>query len=146
MIRKGTHDDVASIIVLGAKLHLETSYRHVTFAPEKAEKLVHLLVDYGFFMVAEVDGLVVGGMMGDCVDAWYTDDLTGIEFSLYLDPEHRSGLIAAKLVSSFVKWCKMMGAKQIRPGVGTGHEGVGRLYEALGFEKVGSFYCMDIEK
>lgn len=144
MIRKGTLDDIEAVMRLGHQLHKESSYDHVTFNPEKAAATCKLLIEHGFMVVAEIDGEIVGGMMGDTTAMWYTDDLIGIDYSLYVDPAHRNGLIAARLVVKFIEWCKEMGCKQIRPGVGTGICGVGRLYEHMGFKMVGNQYCMDV--
>lgn len=143
MIRKGTHDDVAAVVAMGATMHEQSAFRHVVYVPEKVSDFIHLHVDHGFFMVAEVDGKVVGGMLGDCMILWFTTDITGLEYAFYVQEENRNGLIAAKLVAEFIRWCKAAGAKQIRPAIATGNQALGRLYEAYGFKPVGNYYNLD---
>lgn len=144
MIRPATTADIPDIVEHGRRMHTDTSYAHVTYSPARVAATCATLISNGFIIVAELDGVIVGAMLGDVCQPWYTEDYTGIEHALYLQPEHRNGLLAAKMVRSFEKWCVSMGAKQIRPGVGTGVGNVERLYEALGFKRVGSFFNKDI--
>jgi GNAT superfamily N-acetyltransferase len=144
MIRQATADDIQSLVVLGKIMHDETSYKHVEYAPEKVAKTCQLMITNGFLMVAEKDGEVVGVMMGDVVTPWYTDERMGIDYCLYIYPEHRNGLIAVRLIKKFEEWCIAMGATQIRPGVGTGDKNVSRLYKSLGFNSVGEWFLKDI--
>jgi GNAT superfamily N-acetyltransferase len=97
-------------------------------------------------MVAEKNGEVVGVMMGDVHVPWYTTERMGIDHTLYIYPEHRNGWIAVKLIKKFEEWCILMGATQIRPGIGTGDLNVARLYEVLGYKCVGKWFLKDIEK
>lgn len=144
MIRPARVEDIPTIIEKGKRLHDESSYVHVTYSPERAEALCKLLILAGFIVVAEIDGEVVGAMLGDVYTPWYTTDLVGIEYSLYIEPEHRNGLIAVKMVRAWEKWCTAMGAKQLRPGVGTGDKNAAGLYLALGFSQVGQFFVKDV--
>lgn len=144
MIRPARVEDIPAIVEKGKRLHAESSYMHVTYAPERAEALCKLLILAGFIVVAEIDGEIVGAMLGDVYTPWYTNDLVGIEYSLYIEPERRNGLIAVKMVRAWEKWCIAMGAKQLRPGVGTGDGNAGGLYLALGYTRVGDFFCKDI--
>lgn len=140
MIRPARVEDIPAIVEKGRRFHDESSYVHVTYSPERVEAHCHLLIKAGFIVVAEIDGQIAGAMLGDVYTPWYTTDGVGIEYALYIEPERRNGLIAVKLVRAWEKWCTAMGAKQLRPGVGTGDGNAAGLYLALGYTRVGDFF------
>ena len=144
MIRFATAEDIPRIVEMGQRLHDETSYSHVTYSPERVAKTAETMIDAGFCIVAEKDGNVVGAMMGDVYTPWYTTDKLGLDYTFYVEPEHRNGLMAAKMVKMFETWCISMGATQIRPGVGTGDHGIERLYMALGYQPMGHWFLKNI--
>lgn len=144
MIRNATLEDIPRIVEMGQQLAAASTYRAVEYAPDRVEATCKLLINSGFLVVAEKEGCVVGAMLGDVYTPWYTNDRMGIDYSLYIEPEHRNGLLAVKMIKRFEEWCIGMGAKQIRPGVGTGDKNVGRLYRALGYQAVGEWFLKDV--
>ena len=144
MIRNAIESDLPKLAEMGQRLHDESSYKHVTYSPERVYATCELMMQKGFLMVAEKDGEVVGVMMVDVHVPWYTTERMGIDHTLYIYPEHRNGLIAARLIKKFEEWCKAMGATQIRPGVGTGDKNVLRLYRMLGYTSVGEWFLKDV--
>lgn len=59
---------------------------------------------------------------------------------LYVEPSHRGGLIAAKLVKKYTKWAEDKGVNYIQIGQSTGVgniERVSKFYESQGFKTVG---------
>lgn len=144
MIRNAIESDIPKLVAMGQALHDETTYKHVTYSPERVAETCRLMMLNGFLMVAEKDGEVVGVMMGDVLVPWYTTERMGIDMTLYIYPEHRNGMIALRLIKRFEEWCIAMGAKQIRPGIGTGDLSVAKLYQALGYKSVGQWFLKDI--
>lgn len=147
MIRQATTADVPALVALGERMHKESSFSSMRFSREKVYKRLVTLVqaDYGFAVAVEQEGRVVGGMVGAVFEDWYTTDKVATDFALFLEPEFRNGITAARLVSRFVSWAKASGAKQIRPGVSTGEVGAGaeRLYEHFGFRRVGALFALE---
>lgn len=144
MIRQATEQDIPRLIELGQALHDESTYKHVTYSPERVAETCRLMMLNGFIVVAEKEGEVIGVMMGDVYVPWYSTERMGIDYTLYITPKHRSGLIAVKMIKKFEEWCIGMGAKQIRPGIGTGVTGAIRLYKALGYRSVGEWFLKDV--
>lgn len=144
MIRPAELADIPKLVELGLKLHAESSYNYITYSDDKVKKTCEMLIKQGFANVAVQNGEVIGVMLGDVYSPWYSEDITGLDYTLYIEPEHRNGLIAVKLVKAFENWCISMGAKQIRPGVGTGHAGAIRLYKAMGYHSVGEYFLKNI--
>lgn len=145
MIRKATEQDIPSLVEMGKALHDESTYKAVVYSPERVAETCKLMISHGFAMVSEKGGEVVGVMMGDVVTPWYSTDRMGFDYTLYIKPEHRNGITVMRLITAFEAWCKSMGAKQIRPGIGTGIVSVAKLYKSLGYRSVGEYFLKDME-
>jgi GNAT superfamily N-acetyltransferase len=144
MIRNATLEDIPKLVEMGLALHDESTYKHVEYSPERVAETCRLMIANGFLVVAEKEGEVIGVMMGDVYVPWYTTERMGIDYTLYIMPEHRNGLIAVKMIKRFEQWCISMGAKQIRPGIGTGDPSAIKLYKALGYRSVGEWFLKDV--
>lgn len=147
MIRPAKHSDVTRLIELGTLLHATTSYSTMSFCPDKSAAFLHELINgQGVVFVAEVRGEVVGGMAGAVTDQWFSNDLIAYDYSLFVEPSKRNGVIAVRLIQTFKEWAKLKGAKQIYMGIGTGVsvEGTTRLYESQGLRNIGPLLMMEI--
>ena len=147
MIRPAKHSDVPRLIELGILLHATTSYSTMSFCPDKSAVFLHELINgQGVVFVAEVRGEVVGGMAGAVTDQWFSNDLIAYDYSLFVEPSKRNGVIALRLIQAFKEWAKLKGAKQIYMGIGTGVsvEGTTRLYESQGLRNIGPLLMMEI--
>ena len=147
MIRPAKHSDVPRLIELGTLLHSSTSYSTMNFCPVKSAAFLHELINgQGVVFVAEVRGEVVGGMAGGVIDQWFSNDLIAYDYSLFVEPSKRNGVIAVRLIQTFKEWARIKGAKQIYMGIGTGVsvEGTTRLYESQGLRNIGPLLMMEI--
>ena len=147
MIRPAKHSDVPRLIELGTLLHSTTSYSTMNFCPVKSAAFLHELINgQGVVFVAEVRGEVVGGMAGGVIDQWFSNDLIAYDYSLFVEPSKRNGVIAVRLIQTFKEWAKLKGAKQIYMGIGTGVsvEGTTRLDESQGLRNIGPLLMMEI--
>ncbi|MCK3849941.1 GNAT family N-acetyltransferase [Pseudomonas sp. W2Jun17] len=147
MIRPAKHSDVPRLIELGTLLHSTTSYSTMNFCPVKSAAFLHELINgQGVVFVAEVRGEVVGGMAGGVIDQWFSNDLIAYDYSLFVEPSKRNGVIAVRLIQTFKEWARLKGAKQIYMGIGTGVsvEGTTRLYESQGLRNIGPLLMMEI--
>lgn len=147
MIRPATIADIPRIIELGTILHQTTSYAAQPFNPEKAAAFMAALIGgEGVVFVAEIDGVVVGGMAGGIVDQWFNDDLIAYDYSIFVEPTRRNGIIAARLIRVFEEWARIKGAKQINMGIGTDVNvaGTSRLYESLGLKHFGPLFVKEL--
>ena len=97
-------------------------------------------------VVAEVRGEVVGGMAGAVTEQWFSNDLIAYDYSIFVEPSRRNGVIAVRLIQTFQEWARIKGAKQIYMGIGTGVsvEGTTRLYESQGLRNIGPLLMMEI--
>lgn len=145
-IRDATEQDLDAIVELGLEMHAESSYRYLQFDQEKVRSFMAGMMGQQYVRVYEKDGQLLGGMAGMVVQPWFSTDLYAVDVAVFVSQEHRGSMAAVRLIKDFVVWAKECGAKQIRPGVTTGDVGSAgsRLYEALGFEPVGTTFALNV--
>ena len=147
MIRPAQLADVARIAEIGEALHQESTYRAIPYSREKVVGLMRSLIQGdGVVFVAEKNGQIVGGIAGGVTAHWFSDELTGFEYSFFVLPEHRHGLVAMKLLLAMKAWCTAKGAKTLRIGITTGInvEGTARFYRHMGFRDAGNLFEMEL--
>lgn len=146
-IRPADIDDVPVLLLLAAKMHGEApAYRDFEFDTHRVDGLLRrLITGAGCLLVSEVNGRVVGGIAGICTEHWFSPEKVAVDLALFIDPEYRNGMSAARLVDGFIQWAKLAGAKRVTLGVTTGvhPQATGRLYQACGLHGTGELYSRD---
>ena len=125
-------------IKLAKNMIAESAFSRRHFNPEKFAKVLES-PDVFFAFYRNAHGTVIGGFMGAVTYSFFGDDVIASDFALYIEPEHRGGMSAARLVKAFEDWAINLGAKEIYIGQSTGvePERTVQFYERLGYEKVG---------
>lgn len=144
MLRKATLEDLPGLMVMAAAMLADSDYAPFDVNAERFERFATPLITHGFAMVKEVDGELVGAVLGDVITPWFSSKRMGVEYAVYIDAKHRNGLTAARMVAQWVKWCKAHEAVQCRAGVSTGNMAIARLYEAMGFKRSGTAFILDL--
>ncbi|BAO29380.1 GNAT family N-acetyltransferase [Sulfuritalea hydrogenivorans] len=139
-IRAASHIDVARIAEIGAVLHAESPrFSRLNLSTPKLMQLFLMLIESpdGLLLVADRAGAVVGGMAGVVTPHWFSDDLVSNDYGVFLLPDQRGGMTAARLVRGYIEWAKAKGAKMIQLGISTGvqTEETVSLYRALGLKQ-----------
>ncbi len=85
-------------------------------------------------VVAEVEGRVVGFMLGDVRSGEFgLDEPTGWIEVLGVDPAHRGRSIGRHMAEAMFEHFRDMGARQVRTLVDGEMEEIGRFFDSLGF-------------
>ena len=146
MIRNARHSDVLRMIELGRAMHAESKYRCYDFDPLKLANTISELieVDRGIAIVAEVQGRVVGALIGYLAEHYFGNDLAAYVLALFIPPEHRNGMVGPQLIRQYIERARNKGASEIVLANTTGYEKerVGRLIERLGFRHDGYVFSM----
>ena len=143
MIREAQKQDLPVMISMGYDMQMESDYSGLDYDPSKLFDLGYSMVFGGRRSVNAwvyiKDDEIVGMMVGTCVPHFFGSDKVATELLLYIDPEHRGGLAAARMIKSFVRWAQAQDAKEILVGSSTGihPRKTGAIYKALGFSEVG---------
>ena len=144
-IRAPTHKDIENILDLGEEMYAESAY---AFLPYDRDKVRGLIVDYiedsvtRCGLVAEVDGVIVGMIGGCLVDYYFCNETLVSDEVLFVRPDRRGGVTAMRLIRGLQEWARGRGARELCLGISTnvGVEATGKLYERLGFTRVGGIY------
>lgn len=140
MIRVAKLEDVEEIVRLGYEMHLESRFSCERYDHEKVAKhMASLINGEGVVFVAEHDGGVVGGIACGVTERWFNDTRVAFDYALFVRKGSRNGIIAMKLVSAFTRWASAFGITTVTAGIVTGvhPDATARMYEALGFDRVG---------
>ena len=149
MIRPATENDMHSLIGMGRRFFQASGYGDLAaFDRESFEvTLRHLIGGGGTCLVAEKDGLVVG-MAGALAYPFYfnAQHKTGQELFWWLNPEHRGGLLGARLFAGLEAWAKDQGCSSftmvaldaVRP------EQVGGMYKRRGYRASEHTYIKEL--
>jgi GNAT superfamily N-acetyltransferase len=147
MIRSATFDDIEAIVALGARMHAESRYSFMPFAPELLACTIGRLVadGNGFAVVGEEDGTICALMLGGLAEQWFSYTLMAFEYAVYVAPERRGSMIAVRMLQAFKNWCAARNVEYISLGVTTdiNDERAGQFYQRLGFKPVGQVYAME---
>lgn len=145
-IRQATIDDLGAIIALGKQMHAESGrFGVLAFDEQKVrDRFANLVAnDNAFVLVCEQeDGEIVGGFAGYVAEHWYSTDKAAQDLALFVRPDRRGGIAAARMVKAFIAWAKERGALQIVLGISTGVrvEETAALYRSIGLKQFGYLY------
>jgi GNAT superfamily N-acetyltransferase len=143
MIRAATLADVPALVALGAVLHATSDYRDQPYVEEKVAGLLENLIQgQGVVFAAVKDGEVVGGIAGGVTEHWFNHEVHAFEYSFFIAEQHRSGLLAMKLLLALEHWAIRRGATECRIGITTGInvEGTSRFYRYMGYRETGPLF------
>lgn len=140
MIRAATLADVETLVVVGRIMHAESpAWSRFGFSETKVGATLRQLIvsAHGLVLVAEVGGLIVGGIVAHAASHWSCDDLVAYEMALFVLPDHRGGTASARLVKWMSEWAYETGCVAVHVGCSTGvdDERHAQLYEALGYTR-----------
>jgi GNAT superfamily N-acetyltransferase len=142
VIRRATPADICAIVELGRAMHAESpTHSRLSFSDARVTQLVASMIARpltALVLVSENDGAIDAGALAHIEPHWYSEDLVAQELAVYVAPNKRGTLRAARLVASIDAWARAMGAKLLQAGCTTG-VAVNRtieLYEHLGFSRV----------
>lgn len=110
------------------------------YRPEVWERRIgyYLRRDPEASMVAELDGKVVGFMLGEVRSGEFgLEEPTGWIEVLGVDPEHRGKALGRKMAEAMLQHFRGQGAQSVRTLVDEDMEGIRRFFGSLGFEPSG---------
>lgn len=148
MIREATPNDVPTLVELGGKMHAESPYwSRWKFSPQRLDATLRTAIetDHGMCVVVEDDGQIQAGIAALAMPHWSCEMLQACDLALFVDPLHRGGLSAVRLIKAYLHWCDHMGAVPVM-GITTGVDmhRTERLFGALGGEQTGSIWTWRI--
>lgn len=142
MIRRAISIDIPALVELGRAMHAESpTHSRLSFNPAKVAQLLASMISKpltALVLVSETNDVIEGAALAHIEEHWFSNDLVAQEMAVYVVPEKRGTLRAARLVVGIDAWARAMGARMLQAGCTTG-VAVNRtieLYEHLGFARV----------
>ena len=75
---------------------------------------IEMLIEHGVILLAEHDGNAIGMLMGIMNPIWFAPSTRcAVELAWWIEPEHRGGMHAIRLVKAFEDWAKEQGAAMV---------------------------------
>jgi GNAT superfamily N-acetyltransferase len=100
-----------------------------------------------FLAVDSESGRILGFFWGCITGQVWSDDPIGQEMFMYVRKEARGNEVGRKLVSAFIKWCKVSGCKSVHCGAHSGIDNdkpASSMYRSLGFKLGGYNFNMKL--
>ena len=113
-LRHATYDDLDLLMEIAEAMHAESPrFSRLSFSPKKVLAFYITLIDQpdSLLLVAERDGVIAGGVAAFVCPHWFSDDVVANEYGVFILPEYRGGMTAARLVRGYIEWAKEKGAK-----------------------------------
>ena len=148
-IRDANHSDILDITIAAKLFSKETNHPALsTINPNKVATSLEQLInsDLGFVKVACFNCKeIVGAIAGVVTELPINDLVVAQELMLWLDPSHRNGKTAPKLIDAYVNWAERKNCDFVRlsalDGVMDGRAGV--LFKRKGFKAVETAYIKE---
>ncbi|WP_052832938.1 GNAT family N-acetyltransferase [Bradyrhizobium sp. LTSP885] len=137
MLRKIKTADVGLIIEMLHALHEESPHYNTVMQDEQyVRNNLASMIEHPAF-IGSIDADLRGFMFGQATAKWFDPEVNAYELLLYILPEYRGGLLAARLIKQFEIDAKRLGCVHVRAGTSTqiSTEEVLRLYERLGYTR-----------
>lgn len=136
MIRRATGRDVEGILRMGLRFHAESRYAAaMTPNVEQLARLLEYLLEFGFLLVLERNGDVVGMLAAHALPNPVSGELVASEVAWWVDPEYRGGSGAVRMLVEFEEWAEERGAFLVQMIAPAGSS-IGRLYMRRGYEQL----------
>jgi len=149
IIRDATQNDVLDTVLAVKQFCKEIPHpAWHKFNTNKVNSLVSQLIeiDHGFVKIVTHEGEVVGALVAVLSDIPINDLIFAQELMFWIEPEHRKGKTALKLVDEYTEWATKAGCNFIRlselDNVLGGKAGL--LFKRKGFEPLETAYVKEV--
>ncbi len=148
-IRDANHSDILDITIAAKLFSKETNHPALnTINPNKVATTLQQLIDSdaGIVKVACFNDEIVGAIAGVMTELPINDLVVSQELMLWLEPAHRNGKTAPKLIDGYVEWAKQKGCDYARLSaldvVLDGKAGI--LFKRKGFKPIETAYIKEL--
>lgn len=143
MIRDATLADLPFMLNLGREMFCESRFsKNFEFDVTKGLRMLraHIESPEGIAIVSE-HGMIVGAVE----EHWFAQGLRADDRIIYVSKEHRRGREGLMLIRAYMKKARELGAREIHIGNGAAivDGRLGKLFERLGFERMGDYYVKE---
>jgi GNAT superfamily N-acetyltransferase len=143
IIRQATHEDIPRIVEMGRAFYAASGYEAI--APASIPSIAGLAIvtmEQGVMLVAESDDRVVGMASLFLEPFTFNPEVTvASELAWWIDPDHRGGTLAVRMLHAIGEACQSKGVKVIRmAALESSPPQVAGLYGRAGYVRSDSHY------
>lgn len=148
-VAEATADDLQVIVAMAESAH-ETGVQAALgdFDPDAIQRFASSVIaspDDGIFLLAKIDGAVVGMIGLFLIRAFIVaGELTAQEFTLWVEPEHRQHGVGSALLDAAAEWSVGRGAKILNVTAMKDQSDLARRFLAKGFRLLQSTYSRSL--
>lgn len=145
-IRRATPLDLATCVRMAVRFAQEPPYGGLLpVNVGQLEVLVTFLFDHGGAFVAQLEDGEVVGMIGAHVTVHaIAGELVGNEVAWWVEPEHRGGSTALRLLAAAESWARDQGAVRFQMIAPAGASALRDLYRRRGYVEVETVFQRDL--
>lgn len=136
-LRLAGYADTERLIELGRKMHFESWYRDFDYDAEKVRTFIGMTLESPSYLglVLEHEDEAVGFFWAAETEHFFGRDKYACDIVFYIEPEHRGGMAATRMIRAFEAWCRIRRVKEIHIGTSTGiaTERTVRFFTKMGF-------------
>lgn len=149
-IRAAVADDIEQLMDMGEDFFEYSPFSDlVGFDADSVREVMRAAIDSDrcVVLVAEVHGIVVGGIIGALSGLWFNQNVTFASgLACWLDPMHRNGSIGVRLLHAFEDWARDKEARLVvMSDFGNDvNPRVARLFEKLGMRQIERSHVKDL--
>lgn len=146
MIRRATKSDKGDVVRMARDFHAASGLP-VPFSAPMASVLFDSCISTPdrVCFVLDVNGRARGALAAHCGTHVFLPVLVSSEIMFWIDPEHRGGSGARRLMDAYEEWSRNLGCS-ICNMIGLDAEpGVSTLYNRCGYERVETHYMKNLQ-
>ena len=145
-VREATHEDIFELLILAYEFSKEGPDHFKPFEKDVVEeRLTGAIANEDYLvLVLEINGEVQGGIVAVCTPPWMMSEVFAVELAWFVRKSARDGRGAIKLVKTYESWAKSKGVTKIGMSDLTKIQGLGKLYERLGYSRSETSYIKEI--
>ena len=150
-VRSATEADIDEMVAMLRIQHVSSSFCDISFCEPKVRALFrHALTnkDHVCLVYERAGGGLNGMLVGFVMQHFFSTELMASDLFVFVRPEARGGIAAARLWAAFKDWALGAGAVTLCFGTigGEAPERTRRFYTGLGMTEVGSLYLQSLNK
>ncbi len=145
-VREATYEDIFELLMLAFEFSKEGPDHFKPFEKEVVEERLTGAINNEAYLVLvlENNGEIQGGIVGVCMAPWMMSEPFAVELAWFVRKSARDGRGAIKLVKAYETWAKSKGVTKIGMSDLTKIQGLGKLYERLGYSLSETSYIKEI--
>jgi GNAT superfamily N-acetyltransferase len=149
-VRRATEADIDEMVEMFRIQHAASALRDAPLHEPKFRDLLRHAIgsrEYACLVYEGPSGGLIGMMAGYVAPHFFSLETAASDLFLFVRPEVRGGIAAARLWSAFRAWAQEAGAGMLRLGTsGEAPERTRRFYTGLGMTEIGSVYAQRLNE